>query len=172
MILSLVFLLCFTFACQDKEAISELEAIKAQAGVEEQNKEIVRRYFEAFDKQDVDTISELITPDGVCYIPGIQKGFPLTAFIPAMKSHREAFPDSTNDIKAVIAEGDIVAVRLTEISTHEGEYDGIPPTGNKIYVENQFWLRLVNGKITEVWLLEDTFGKMQQLGMELRPKEK
>lgn len=66
MILSLVFLLCFTFACQDKEAISELEAIKAQAGVEEQNKEIVRRYFEAFDKQDVDTISELIVRTKYC----------------------------------------------------------------------------------------------------------
>ncbi len=171
MIIPLALILCFMVGCQDKEALAELEGMKAQAEIEKQNKEIVRRYFEAFDKQDVDTISELITSDGVCYIPGIQKGFPLTAFIPAMKSHREAFPDSTNDIKAVIAEGDIVAVRITEISTHEGEFDGIPPTGNKIYVENQFWLRLVNGKIAEVWLIEDTFGKMRQLGMELIPKK-
>ena len=171
MILPMALILCFMVGCQDKDAMAELEAMRAQEGIEEQNKEIVRRYFVAFDKQDVDTISELTASDGVCYVPNVPKGFPLTAFIPAMKSHREAFPDSTNDIKAVIAEGDIVAVRLIEISTHEGEFDGIPPTGNKIYVENQFWLRLADGKIAEIWLLEDTFGKMQQLGMELTPKQ-
>ena len=38
MILPLVFLLCFTFGCQDKEAMAELEAMKAQA--EAQNEEI------------------------------------------------------------------------------------------------------------------------------------
>lgn len=39
-------ILCFTVGCQDKEAMAELEAFKAQAEVEEQNKEIVKRYFE------------------------------------------------------------------------------------------------------------------------------
>ncbi|MFX0211363.1 MAG: ester cyclase, partial [Candidatus Hodarchaeota archaeon] len=71
----------------------------------------------------------------------------------------------------VIAEGDMVAVRVIEVSTHEGEYDRIPPTGKKIYVENHFFMRMAEGKIAEVWLLESTLWKMMQLGMELKPKE-
>ena len=31
MVLSLVLVLCFTFGCQDKEAMAELEEFKAQA---------------------------------------------------------------------------------------------------------------------------------------------
>ena len=46
MILPLALILCFMVGCQDKEAIAELEAMKAQAEVEEQNKEIMTRWFE------------------------------------------------------------------------------------------------------------------------------
>jgi hypothetical protein len=32
-------------------------------------------------------------------------------------------------------------------------------------------LRLADGKVAEVWLVEDNLGMMMQLGMELKPKE-
>jgi hypothetical protein len=38
MVIPLVFLLCFTFGCQDKEAMAELEEFKSQTALEEQNK--------------------------------------------------------------------------------------------------------------------------------------
>jgi len=41
MILPLALILCFMVGCQDKEAMSELEAMKAQAEIEEQNKEVI-----------------------------------------------------------------------------------------------------------------------------------
>ncbi len=40
MILPLALILCFMVGCQDKEAMAELEEFRAQAKVEEQNKEI------------------------------------------------------------------------------------------------------------------------------------
>jgi len=43
MVLPLALILCFMVGCQDKETMAELEAMKAQAEVEEQNKEIVKR---------------------------------------------------------------------------------------------------------------------------------
>jgi predicted ester cyclase len=157
--------------CQDKEAMAEFEAFRAQAAVEEQNKEIVRQLYEAIDEQNFDTILELIAPDGVGHIPGVPEAVPLEAIAQVIKSYYEAFPDSTHDIKAVIAEGDMVAVRFTQVSTHTGDYEGIPPTGNKISVEGQHILRLVDGKVAEVWLVEDNLGMMMQLGMELKLKK-
>ncbi len=162
MILHLALILCFMVGCQDKEAMAE---------VEEQNKEIVRQLYEAIDKQDMDTFLGLFAPDGVGHIPGVPEAVPLEAITEVIKSFYTAFPDSTHAIKDVIAEGDKVAVRFTQVSTHTGEYEGIPPTGNKIYVECQHILRLVDGKVAEVWLVEDNLGMMMQLGMELKPKE-
>ena len=42
-ILPLALILCFMVGCQDKEAMAELEEFRAQAAVEEQNKELVTR---------------------------------------------------------------------------------------------------------------------------------
>ncbi len=171
MILPLALILCFMVGCQDKEAMAELEAMKAQAEVEEQNKEIVRQLYEALMNKILITFLELSASDGVCHIPGVSEAVPLEAVTQVIKSYYEAFPDSTHDIKAVIAEGDKVAIRFTQVSTHTGEYEGIPPTGNKISVECQHMFRLANGKIAEAWLVEDNLGLMMQLGMELKPKE-
>ena len=46
MILPLVLVLCFAFGCQDKEATAELEEFKAQAALEEQNKELVLSWID------------------------------------------------------------------------------------------------------------------------------
>ena len=171
LILPLALILCIMVGCQDKEAMAELEAMKAQAEVEEQNKAIVHQLYESIDKQDFDTFVKLSASDGVCHIPGVPEAVPLEAVTQVIKSYYEAFPDSTHDIKAVIAERDMVAIRFTQVSTHTGDYEGIPPTGNKISVECQHMLRLANGKVVEVWLVEDNLGMMMQLGMELKPKE-
>lgn len=56
-----------------------------------------------------------------------------------------------NDIVDIIAEGDVVAVRLTFSGTHEGELQGIPSTGKRISVEHVHWQRLTNDKMVERW---------------------
>jgi predicted ester cyclase len=49
-ILPLALILCFMVGCQDKEAMAEFEAMKAQAKVEEQNKELAREVWEEWGK--------------------------------------------------------------------------------------------------------------------------
>ena len=56
MILTLVLILCFMVGCQDKEAMAELEAMKAQAEIEEQNKALVMRYFGAVESGDLEAV--------------------------------------------------------------------------------------------------------------------
>jgi len=52
MVIPLVFLLCFAFSCQDKDVMAELKVMKIQAEVEEQNKELVKRYVETFNERN------------------------------------------------------------------------------------------------------------------------
>ena len=70
MVLLLVFILCFTFACQDKEAMAELEEFRAQAALEEQNKALVTLYYEELSKGNIEAIKELFSPDFVMHSMG------------------------------------------------------------------------------------------------------
>jgi steroid delta-isomerase-like uncharacterized protein len=172
MVLPLVFLLCFAFACQDKEAMAELEAMKAQAEVEEQNKDLVKRMYEAWEKGDLEAYKEVVAPEYVWYLPSIST---------EPKSREEtiefgkmlpiAFPDFSYSIEELIAVEDRVISLFIFRGTHEGEFMGIPATGNKIESSGVMISRIENGKIVEDKEELDQLGMMMQLGMELKPKE-
>ena len=172
MILPLALILCFMVGCQDKEAMAELEEFKAQAAVEEQNKALVMRYTEELNKRNLEIFNELCAPDYRYHYPS-QDPNPLSRdeMIDMMKYFYQAFPDLIWSIEDVIAEGDKVAYRFIGRGTHEGEFRGVPATGNKIEVSGVFFTRIKNGKIVEDREEYDLLGKMMKLGMELKPKE-
>jgi steroid delta-isomerase-like uncharacterized protein len=83
----------------------------------------------------------------------------------------KAFPDSSFTIEELFAAGDRVITRWIYRGTHEGEFMGIPPTGNKVEFGGITIARIKDGKIVESREDYDSLGFMQQLGMELKPKE-
>ena len=84
---------------------------------------------------------------------------------------QNGFPDFAYSIEELIAEDDIVMSRFIFRGTHEGEFQGIPATGNKIEVSSILMIRIQNGKIVEFKEELDQLGMMMQLGFELKPKE-
>jgi steroid delta-isomerase-like uncharacterized protein len=172
MVIPLVFLLCFTFGCQDKEAMAELEAMKAQAEVEEQNKEIVKRMYEAWEKGDLEAYKEVVSTEYVWYLPSIStEPKSREETIEFGKMLPMGFPDFSYSIEELIAVEDRVISLFIFRGTHEGEFQGIPATGNKIECSGVMISRIENGKIVEDKEEMDMLGFMQQLGMELKPKE-
>jgi steroid delta-isomerase-like uncharacterized protein len=75
-----------------------------------------------------------------------------------------AFPDLHHDIKDMIAEGDKVAVRLNVTGTHKGKFQGIPPSDRKLSLDEMAFLTIIDGRITEGWIISDTMSFMQQIG--------
>jgi steroid delta-isomerase-like uncharacterized protein len=172
MIIPLVILLCFTFGCQDKEAMAELEKFKAQAEVEEQNKVLVKRMYEAFEKGDFEAYKEVVAPEYVWYLPSRStKPISREETIEFGKMLRNAFPDFAYSVEELIAEDNIVISRFIFRGTHEGEFQGIPATGNKVEMSGFMMTRIENGKLVEDKEEYDGLGFMIQLGMELKPKE-
>jgi steroid delta-isomerase-like uncharacterized protein len=171
----LVVLLCLVFSfavgCQDKEAMAELEAMKAQAEVEEQNKELARSLFSAIDKNDFNEVKALTTEDFSVMVPGLSEPVEFEVMPPVIKAHYAAFPDWVHTIEELVAEGDKVAVKIMQTGTHKGEYEGIPPTDKNVTMPAQVFLIIPDGKIKEFWKVEDYLSFFQQLDMELKPKE-
>ena len=78
---------------------------------------------------------------------------------------RTAFPDLQFNIVDLIAEGDKVVSRLTIQATHKGEFMGISPTGKQVSITGIDIVRIVDGKMVELWGEVDMLRLMQNLGV-------
>jgi steroid delta-isomerase-like uncharacterized protein len=171
LIVSLFILFCFIFSCQNSAEKVELEKMKAVAQTEEQNKTIIRQFHEAMDSQDVNRLIEFLAPDAVCHGAGPHEDVTAENAAQFFQPFFQAFPDMTHNIEDIFAKGDMVVARILIQATHKGDLMGIPPTGNKVKFYQITIMQIVDGKIKESWRLTDSLGLMQQLGMELKPKE-
>ena len=172
LILPLALLLCFVAGCQDKEAMAELEAFKAQAALEEQNKELIRNFFIELDKQNFEIYIEVFAPDGKIFFPS-NSSVPMSSEQAALmvKSFYEAFPDFSHNIEELDAVGDKVILRTINKGTHQGEFNGIPATESKVEFSTILIWYIKEGKVVELRQEADIVGFYQKLGMELKPKE-
>ena len=172
MILPLALILCFGVGCQDKEAMAELDAFKAQAAVEEQNKELVKRLIEQFNSGNVEAWREMCVPEFAYYQPSeITEPMALEQTIAAFQMLYTSFPDYSWNIHELIAKGDKVVAWTNFTGTHEAAYGSIPATGNKIKLSIISIFTIKDGKWIETREEENVLSLMQQLGRELKPKE-
>ncbi len=170
MILPMALILCFMVGCQDKQAMAELEEFKAQAEVEEQNKELVKELFAAIDAGNFDKLKELFADDFSLKVPGFAEPWETDMLFKAIKSHYIAFPDWTHVIEDVVTDGDRVAIKLNQNGTHKAEYEGISATDIEATLPAMHLFTVKNGKVIDWFAVEDYLGLYMQLGMELRPK--
>lgn len=131
----------------------------------DEDKAVVRRLYEAMAQGDYTALDELIAGDMIEHeeIPGIEPG--KEGAIRFFKVLKGAFPDLIMVPEDMIAEGQMVAVRATMKGTHQGDFMGIPATGNRIEVPVADFLRLEDGKLVEHWGFTDTETMMRQLGV-------
>jgi steroid delta-isomerase-like uncharacterized protein len=81
----------------------------------------------------------------------------------AFQQFRSAFPDWHQEVVEVIADGDAIVARYRCTGTHLGSWQGLPPSGRTMRVDEVHIYHLVDGRIAKVWALEDTWGRMRQL---------
>jgi steroid delta-isomerase-like uncharacterized protein len=169
----LAFLICFAFGCQDKKAKAELEKLRAQAEVEEQNKAIVLRWFGELSKSNFDALyEELFAPDSKQYMPPNAEPMSFEEFKPMAKGLYEVFPEIEHTVEDIVAEGDKVVAKVLVHTVHQGEFARIPATGKDLEWTGIAIFQIKDGKIQARWEIADIFGLYEQLGMEFRPKDK
>jgi predicted ester cyclase len=121
----------------------------------EQNKAAVRRLVEeVLNGGYLEAIDELYTLE----LAGAAKRW--------IAPFRDSFPDVHMEIVELIAEGDKVVGRFTCSATQLGAWLGRAPTGRRFErVDEVSIFRFRDGKIAHAWSLEDTLGRLQQLGL-------
>jgi predicted ester cyclase len=131
----------------------------------EDNKELVRRYRQAHNTNQLDLLDEIVTADLISHnlLPG---------FAPGLESgkiaHRRALaacPDYQVETVDLIAEEDKVVERWRASGTHTGTpFFGVPASGKPFSGTGISIYRIAHGKIVEHWAEADFLGLLQQLG--------
>jgi steroid delta-isomerase-like uncharacterized protein len=133
----------------------------------DENRQTALRFYDAFNQRDFDTLAEGIASnfvtDSVPEQLGLGQG--REAVLQFLRMNATAFPDLHFEVLDSVAEGDLVATRVRGTGTQEGEFLGIPASGNAVEV---MWCDFVrfdgDGKVAEHWRFVDNLAFMQQLG--------
>ena len=132
----------------------------------EENKAIVRRFWEEFNKGNLAIVDELCAADFVWHAPGgLQQVRGPERLKRILTGFSTTFPDLFVTIEDLIAEGDKVVVRSTRTGTHRGEYRGMAATGKQVTWTWVSICRIEGGKIVEEWDEGDHLSVMQQMGV-------
>ncbi len=132
----------------------------------EENKAVVRRFFEAgLNQRNAGIADDLLSPDFVSHFGGLPEPVHGREHWKELAAgYFTAFPDFQITLEDLIAEGDKVMARWVWRATHQGEFMGIPPTGKQVAVTGMGVYRIAAGKIAEEWVQDDVLGLLQQLG--------
>lgn len=85
------------------------------------------------------------------------------------RGYRQAFPNLKVTTHDLMADGDKVMMDFSLQGTHQGNFMGMPPTGNNFNIRGLIISRFEAGKIAEEWEILDLATLHQQLTSEQEP---
>jgi predicted ester cyclase len=133
----------------------------------EQNKAIVRRFYKAFEDNDLEVLKEVLSPDLVAYNPNAQNR---DGHLQGISGWNAIFSDNRFEIFDQVAEGDLVATHVILRSIHDkAAFQGVPPSGKQIVIPAMTLERIKDGRIVERRVYSDRLGMSQQLGLVPKP---
>jgi steroid delta-isomerase-like uncharacterized protein len=121
------------------------------------------QHLEVWSKGNFASLSSIYTEDYVGHFPGGQTVNGRDDLKKTVQAHRVSFPNWEEQVLEIIVDGDHAATRYRSRGTHDGEFLGIPATGNKIDILEASIYKMIDGKIAEQWAFPDIASLQQQL---------
>lgn len=133
-----------------------------------------RFFHEVWNQCRLDVLDEIVDPACVTHqLRSAPGGIGTEARGPvALREHIQgwlaAFPDITVTVDLRCADGPYVVTWATMRGHHRGAWQGVPPTGREVTIRTTVQHRVEAGRIVEDWVIIESLGFMQQLGL-VRP---
>jgi predicted ester cyclase len=134
--------------------------------------DIVERFFsEVWNHRQFAVLDEIV--DAACITHQIRSASgPITTAARgplALRQHIEswlaAFPDIQVMIDLRCVAGEQVVSWVTMRGIHSGSWQGVPPSGREVTIRTVAQHRIEGGRIVEDWVIVETLGFFQQLGL-------
>lgn len=163
-VIVILVIILFTFGCQN-DAQSKLEA---------DNIDIVKKYWEAWNTQDIEVFKELYDHDNYFYSSTFDNPNPRNYdnTIENILWNWEISPDARNEVIDIFASGDKVASMTIFKGTYTNDIEGFPSAkGQELNASVLNVMRIKDGKIIEEWEVLDNAKFLEQIGIDCWPKE-
>lgn len=132
--------------------------------IEEKNKEVVRRYVDAFNRGDLVALRALLADDAE--IQGVMGKGLFERIEPVWRQLIDGYGMQLR-IDELVAEGNTVAARYVETGTFRAPAFGHQPTGKSYELVAMEFFEIRDGKIKRRWGARDSASQMRQLGIPL-----
>ena len=148
----------------DRRAPFDLVAIDLENASPEQNKAVVVRYVEEVLNRGHGGAALALCAPSFAWHGGASGEGGIEEMRQMLTTFRSGFPDLRAAPGEMVAQADLVVVRLGMRGTHLGEFQGVGATGNPVAFTATNSYRVVDGKIVEEWWQMDLLALMQQIG--------
>lgn len=132
--------------------------------VEDNAKQVVLQYVDAFNRGDLHKLHSLLADDAE--IQGVFGKGLFEKIEPIWRQLIEGYGMQLK-VQGIIAEGNIVAVRYIETGTFQAPAFGRQPTGKSYELVAMEWFEIVDGKVKRRWGARDAASQAQQLDIKL-----
>ena len=127
---------------------------------------VVRRFVsEILNEGRFDALPDIVHPDYRYEGPDGSTLDGPDALAALIGGYRAAFSDFHVEITSEVADRGVVAATMTMTGTHDGEFDGIPATGERIGLPVAVFSTVSGGRIIEEREFFDTGTLLSQLGL-------
>lgn len=127
---------------------------------------LVERYIAAYVSGDTSQLAEIIAADFVDHsFP--QYGGGVEAVARAIGAVQAGLTEIECKVEQCISQADWVAFRVVIGGTHVGEFLGKPATGNRVVWSAADFVRVRDGKFSELWSVHDSATMLIGVGARL-----
>lgn len=130
----------------------------------EDPKAVVRRWFDAINRHDVEGVGEPVAENATWRVPISPDPLHGRAAVQQLVSgFFAAFSDFKGEVTEQIAEGERVVTYVTASGTNDGELLGMPPTGKHVSWNLIHTHTVRNGELQDDFVVFDRLALMEQL---------
>jgi len=132
---------------------------------QDQNREVVQSFVAAWNERDFDRFDVLMAEGAVLAVGGATVPCDPASTRAIAEEWTAAFPDWRFDLRALVAEDDLVVAHMPYRGTFTHALMGIEPTGHFAEVDEMVIFRIRDGRIAQAWEVYDESGMWRQLGV-------
>jgi len=121
-------------------------------------------FTETMSEGNVDAIEEYFS-ESVAYHRSSGELAGRHELVDDVEMFHAAFPDLSATIRRIMSQGEKVSFIYTLSGTHEGEFEGIPPTQQEMEAKGAAIVHVADGEIDEYRIVYDNLGMLEELGV-------
>jgi predicted ester cyclase len=131
----------------------------------EANKDVIRSFVTAWNERDFDRFDSVMAAGATLTVSGMTVPCDPQGTRAIAEEWTAAFPDWRFELRALVAEDDVVVAHVPYRGTFTRPIFGMDPTGRHAEVDEMVIFRVAGSKVVEAWEVYDEAGMWRQLGI-------